>query len=147
MTKNYYSVTAKFGHVGRNNYILKTIPVKAFSAKDAADKARWTGRVKHHDKNAIIEVNRISEAEFDRLMQEKRNDKYFDCGSIQEQRMYCSDIYSEIIREADEDDLFDRVDKRKARFNRNLKRNKAIVKDFNLMARCYCNSFYSTATV
>ena len=147
MTKKHYSVTAKFGHVGRNNYIIKTIPVKAFDAKEAAEKARWTGRVKHHDKNAILEVKEISENEFEQLMEAKRNDNYFNCCSIQEQRLYCDDIYSDVIREEFDDDSFDRVDKRRARFNRNVKRNKAIVRDYNLIARTYCNSFYSTATV
>ena len=56
--------------------------------------------------------------------------------------MYCDDIYSDVIREEFDDDSFDRVDKRRARFNRNVKRNKAIVRDYNLIARSYCNLIF-----
>ena len=52
----HYLVKAQFGHVGRNNYIIKTIPVYAEDGKEAAYKVRWMGRVKHNRINVNLKV-------------------------------------------------------------------------------------------
>ena len=43
----YYNVTAKCGHVGRENYIPISFAVKAQSAKEASKRVRNFPRVKH----------------------------------------------------------------------------------------------------
>ena len=93
----HYLVKAQFGHVGRNNYIIKTIPVYAEDGKDAAYKVRWMGRVKHNRKDAIIEVRECTLEEY--LEQKEINacDPYFSAHSKQEQVALCEDIVDQII--------------------------------------------------
>ncbi len=52
----YFIVTAKCGHVGRDNYIPIDFAVKAESASKAASYARDLPRVKHDHKDAILSV-------------------------------------------------------------------------------------------
>jgi len=84
---NFYEVTAKCGHVGRNHYCLKRFYVKAPDGRCAAKKVREIGRVKHHHKDAIRAVVEISEAEYFAGRQANKNDPYFNSSSVQEQRM------------------------------------------------------------
>ena len=56
----YYAVDAKCGHVGINNYIIVKFAVAANSGKEAALKTRFFPRVKHHQKDAIINVKEIN---------------------------------------------------------------------------------------
>lgn len=93
----YFDVKAKCGHVGMNNYIVKSFAVVADNGKEAAEKCRWFPRVKHHYKDAIISVVKISKDEFDKIIEEHRRDPFFTCASVQEQKMLC-DLTSEIIR-------------------------------------------------
>ena len=81
----HYLVKAQFGHVGRNNYIIKTIPVYAEDGKEAAYKVRWMGRVKHDRKDAIIEVRKCSLEEYLTQKEINNNDPYFSARSKQEQ--------------------------------------------------------------
>ena len=93
----HYLVKAQFGHVGRNNYIIKTIPVYAEDGKDAAYKVRWMGRVKHNRKDAIIEVKKCSLEEYLEQKEINANDPYFSVHSKQEQEALCKDIVDQII--------------------------------------------------
>ena len=93
----YYSVTAQFGHVGRGKYIPKTVPVRAEDGKDAAEKVRWMPRVKHHKKDAILCVKKISKEEYQELKIVKKNDPYFTVGSKQEQARLCPDLANYIV--------------------------------------------------
>lgn len=95
--ENYYSVTAQFGHVGRNNAIIKTVPVKAQDGKEAAYKVRWMPRVKHNKKDAILSVQKISKDEYFDLRENISNDPYFHVSSKQEQKTLCENIQNEII--------------------------------------------------
>lgn len=95
--ENYYSVTAQFGHVGRDNCILKTISIKAETAKHAAYKVRWMSRVKHHRKDAIVNVKKITFDEYLEIQQINRKDPYFLVTSRQEQRELCGDLTAKII--------------------------------------------------
>lgn len=90
-----YKVTAKCGHVGRNFFVIKDFPIKASNGKEAAKIARNIPRVKHHHKDAILNVNEISVEEYERLIVENNNDPYFHCVNVQEQRQYEEVIYSE----------------------------------------------------
>lgn len=93
----HYAVTAQFGHVGRGKYIPKTIPVYAENGREAAEKVRWMPRVKHHRKDAIIDVRKISEEEYLELKEINKNDPYFKVGSKQEQEKLCNNIEEAVI--------------------------------------------------
>ena len=92
-----YAVTAQFGHVGRGKYIPKTIPVYAENGREAAEKVRWMPRVKHHRKDAIIDVRKISEEEYLELKEINKKDPYFKVGSKQEQEKLCYNIEEAVI--------------------------------------------------
>ena len=93
-----YEVIAKCGHVGRNQYVLKTIPVIAASGVEAAAKIRKLPRVKHDHPDAIREVRIIDAPRYWELTKAYQDDPYFKCRSIQEQRALCGDmeLYDEI---------------------------------------------------
>lgn len=93
----HYLVKAQFGHVGRNNYIIKTIPVYAEDGKEAAYKVRWMGRVKHNRKDAIIEVRKCTLEEYLEQKEINARDPYFSVHSKQEQVALCEDIVDQII--------------------------------------------------
>lgn len=121
----HFLVTAQFGHVGRNNYIIKTIPVYAENGREAAYKVRWMGRVKHNRKDAIIDVKKCS---FDEFLKQKHindSDLYFTVHSKQEQNQLCKEI-SELIISYDK--VISKPDKTK-RINKikyKMKKNKII---------------------
>ena len=97
----YYKVTAKCGHVGKNNFINKDFYVKADSGKDAANKIRWTPRVKHHHKYAIRMVEEITYQEYIIGKKIMQSDKYFQVKNSTEQRI-CGcvkqeDVYPEEV--------------------------------------------------
>lgn len=87
--QNYYKVNAKCGHVGRENYVIKTFAIKAESGKLAAAIVRNWPRVKHHHKDAIMSVVRIDFDEYSQIIETNMLDPYFSCVNVQEQRMYC----------------------------------------------------------
>lgn len=93
-----YEVIAKCGHVGRNQYVLKTIPVIATSGVEAAAMIRELPRVKHDHPDAIREVRIIDAPRYWELTKVYQDDPYFKCRSIQEQRALCGDmeLYDEI---------------------------------------------------
>ena len=93
----HYAVTAQFGHVGRGRYIPKTIPVYAENGREAAERVRWMPRVKHHRKDAIIDVRKISEEEYLELKEINKSDPYFTAGSRQEQEKLCFNIDESVI--------------------------------------------------
>ena len=126
MNKKYFAVTAKCGHVGRNNYIIKTIAIIADNAKEAAKIARWTGRVKHNDKKAIIQVINISYEEYLELVKQMNNDAYFNCKNIQEQRCYCDDINKSVYQEENKQEREELKSKRKNRVKRKMDINKFV---------------------
>ena len=121
----HYAVTAQFGHVGRGKYLPKTIAILAKSGEEAAEKVRWMPRVKHHKKDAIIDVKKISEEEYQKLKEENRNDPYFQAGSRQEQNQLCSDI-NELVIEYEKPDLKKRKIERDNKVKFKIKKNKLI---------------------
>lgn len=144
MTKNTYAVTVRFGHVGRTKCIIKTIPVTAEDGKAAAEKARWTKRVKHHAKDAILSVTKITEEQYNLLEEIVKNDPYFRCSNVQEQRELCEGIENEVeyMRE-DEIDIQELKDIRKNKINFKKRKNKALVNDAYRAMRNYrlCMSY------
>lgn len=98
MKTNYYAVTAMCGHVGRNNYIAITFPINAEDGKEAAEIARWIPRVKHHVKEAILDVRKINFEEYQKLSKINNSDYYLKACSRQEQNLYCDDIEERTVR-------------------------------------------------
>ena len=81
----YCKVFVKCGHVGINNCINVWMPVEAENRKEAASIARWLPRVKHHHKDAIIDVVKIDKDEYDELVELNSKDPYLNCHSVQDQ--------------------------------------------------------------
>lgn len=134
---DYYSVTAKFGHVGRNNYIYKTIPFKAESAKDAAYTVRWMPRVKHHCKDAIKETKRITESEYLLLVEEHKEDPYFKVRSKQEQRKLCPQITDEVQHNTEHISKKELLEQRKERIKYTRMKNQIIISEAMIQSRHY----------
>lgn len=86
MSKHYYAVKCKCGHVGRSCYVLVTFGVVAESGKEAARIAKAIPRCKHHHKDCIREVTKISYEEFLEINATNNENPYLKCSSIQEQR-------------------------------------------------------------
>ena len=96
MTKKYYVVQAKCGHVGRGKYIVKEFPIRAFSRSEAAEIARQKPRVKHDYKDAIVDVEEVSREEYMVSLQLYESDPFMKSKSIQEQRYSCGNMIDEI---------------------------------------------------
>lgn len=95
----YFMVIAKCGHVGKNNYYKGTLFFKAENAKDAAKRARECPRVKHDQKEAILSVKEIDNDFFEAGRKQHNANHYFTCVTVQEQRMYLSEIEDNIFQE------------------------------------------------
>ena len=102
--KNYYVVYAKCGHVGRFNHIVKAFPIRAASPSEAALIAREKPRVKHNRKDAIVSVKEVTKKDYKKFLANFRADPFFRCKCIQDQRLYCPDIYNEIETDKEEPD-------------------------------------------
>lgn len=95
----YFMVTAKCGHVGKNNYYKCTLFLKAENGRAAAKIARDCPRVKHDQKDAILSVTEIDSIVFEAGRELNHSIHYFTCESIQEQRMYFSEIEDNVFTE------------------------------------------------
>ena len=84
--KYMYSVLTKCGHVGRDRYMPINFAVVASSKKEAARVAREIPRVKHHHKDAILEVRQISLNDFNRLNELNNEDPYLKIKSKYQQK-------------------------------------------------------------
>ncbi len=87
-----YEVEAKFGHVGKNRFVIKSVPVNAVSGAEAAAAVRNMPRVKHHHPDAIRQVRVVDAPRYWELVEIHEADPYFRCQSIQEQRVLCPDL-------------------------------------------------------
>ena len=82
MKNKFYAVVTKCGHVGNGKYREVTFPINADSGTEAAEIARWIPRVKHHKKDAIINVTEISYDYYIELLEINNNDPYLQCKNI-----------------------------------------------------------------
>lgn len=96
--ERFYNVKAKCGHVGQNKFIPIEFAVCAESGKEAARITRYFPRVKHHQKDAILDVREITQDEYRFLRHQNGTDPYLHCRNIQEQRMFGT-IYDRIVEE------------------------------------------------
>ena len=105
-SKKYYAVECKCGHTGsRQFYIPVKFPIVAANGREAAQKARWIPRCKHHHKDCVLSVEEIAFEEYQFLVIANQNDPYLRCSSIQEQQMY--DLSDRLVVDThyiDEDD-------------------------------------------
>lgn len=85
---NYYRVVTKCGHVGKGRYIIKDFYVMANDGKKAALKVRWFPRVKHHWKDAIEAVYKITDDEYRIGVFKTHTDLYFQMKNSTEQRIF-----------------------------------------------------------
>ena len=95
----FYKVTAKCGHVGKHYYLPIEFAIYAENGKMAAKIARNKSRVKHHQKDAILNVKEIDYLEYLELLEQNKNNPYLNSHSIQEQRNKCKDLPNQIIEE------------------------------------------------
>ncbi len=100
MTKKYYVVQAKCGHVGRGKYVIKDFPVRAYSREEAANIVRQRPRVKHDYKDAILYVEEITDEEYNIVLNDYINDPFISCKCIQDQRFSCGDMLNQIFYES-----------------------------------------------
>lgn len=96
-----YEVTAKCGHVGRNKYVVKSFAVVAENGREAAHIVRHMPRVKHHRKDAILNVTAIDDERYFKIKADNEKDPYFRCSCKQEQELFClgMEIYPETKEE------------------------------------------------
>ena len=86
MTKRYFKVEAKCGHVGHGKCIWITFATAADNGKEAARKVRDFKRVKHDHKDAIRSTTEIDFEEFIAIKAANDADPYLHCKNVQEQR-------------------------------------------------------------
>lgn len=114
----YFMVTAKCGHVGKNNYYKGNLYIKAESGKEAARIARNIPRVKHDRKDAILDVQKIDFEAFETGRLNNHKIHYYTCENRQEQNEYLYEIEDNIY---EEESISDDVQK-KYRKNHSLKK-------------------------
>lgn len=95
----YYMVIAKCGHVGKNNYFKGVLFFKAENGKEAAFLARKCPRVKHDQKDAILEVSEIDFASYENGRRQQRSSHYYTSENVQEQRGFYSEIEQNVFME------------------------------------------------
>lgn len=93
---NYFLVTVRCGHVGRNKFIPVTFPVFAASGKEAASIGRNMPRAKHHAKDCVISVENVTADQFYEIQKANDSDPYLKCTNRQEQQLYLDDIYPRV---------------------------------------------------
>ena len=109
---NYYLVIAKCGHVGRHNYIIKEFYVKAETGEDAAAIVRAKPRVKHHRKDAIQSVKKISYEAYLQGLKDMNDDDYFKVHNKQQQIKCCAVDELEVMREIPKEPDYKKTHKR-----------------------------------
>ena len=135
MTQRYYLVQAKCGHVGKGKFIVKDFPVEALSKSEAAKIVRYMPRVKHDQKDAIMDVVEIDYETFILKQDIFENDPYMNCKSIQDQRFMCGSMVDEIQYEVRLNKKFYEYDKYERRERIAYKRQK--MKEKYDLGLCY----------
>lgn len=92
----FYEVTAKCGHVGREQFYMGMFYVRAENGREAAMLVRQKPRVKHNHKDAILSLSSISYSEYLTGKAAYKANPYFSCKSKQEQRIYEDEISADI---------------------------------------------------
>lgn len=101
---SFYKVECIGGHVGQKRGIILELPIFAQNGREAAKIARYTPRIKHDAKNAILNVTKISYSEFIELKRKNKKNPYFHCTNRQMQREFEEDL--DIIDIEEEEQLY-----------------------------------------
>lgn len=126
----YFKVIVKCGHVGKHNYYKGTLFLKAESAKDSARIARNVPRVKHDQKDAILDVKEIDFSTFEEGRKSNHLLHYYKCENVQEQRIYFPEIADNIFIE---EKTFD--ERRKNSKKHSLRNDYNFDPDYDLMQK------------
>jgi hypothetical protein len=95
----FFEVTAKCGHVGRGQFYTGLFYVRAEDGSAVAAIVRMMPRVKHDHKNAILAVIKVDYTAFRTGQLLHRANPYFNCHSVQEQRLRLAEIADGIQEE------------------------------------------------
>ncbi len=102
---DYYVVSAKCGHVGKNNYYRGKFYVYAENGSEAASVVRNRPRVKHDHKNAILDIKRITFEEYIKGYIEESHKPYYMCTNKQQQLDNWDNIKEDVYPEVAEDSI------------------------------------------
>ncbi|MCD4827450.1 MAG: leucine-rich repeat domain-containing protein [Acholeplasmataceae bacterium] len=94
-----YIVTVKGGHVGRTHYIPLNFAISATSKKEAARRAREIPRVKHHHKDAILDVRAVTNEEYKKQIEINSKDPFLKVKSKRQQKEIKDIVDSRKIQE------------------------------------------------
>lgn len=128
---NYYLVTTKCGHVGKNHYIEITFPVIAETGRDAAKIARQFPRVKHHHWDAIKNCQKVSKILYDKQVIANRNDPYLKIRTKREQNEISNLIESRMVTDNHQEELM----------NQNKKSSRPNLKYQAEKYKCSCEDY------
>ena len=95
MEQNYYLVEAMCGHVGKRRYIPIKFAIIAENGKEAAKIARNIPRVKHDNKYAILQVEKVNYDTFQNQVNKNKEDQYLNWRDCR----YCETFNQEDIQE------------------------------------------------
>lgn len=101
----YFKVIAKCGHVGKSRYYAGAFFEAADNGKEAARIVRNRARVKHNQKDAILELYEISHADYTQGRRVKRNNPYFNSNNSYERCLHWDAIAGSVFSEIDDSDL------------------------------------------
>lgn len=103
----YFKVVAKCGHVGKGMYYPCEFYVNVANGKEAAALVREFKRVKHHNKNAILSVDKVTEDQYLAGLTNYNDNPYFYCRNRQQQLPYMDEIRKKVIdeRKFEDDDI------------------------------------------
>lgn len=99
MQKSYFIVTAKCGHVGKNNYIEIDFPVFSTDGKAAAQHVKELPRVKHDHKDVIINVVAVDYERYYEQLNINRQDPYLNVTNKQDQKRLIPSLHKRVKRE------------------------------------------------
>ena len=85
MTKKYYKVIAKCGHVGKRRYVPIAFAIKANSRHEASQLVRTFPRVKKQLDDAIISCENISKRQYKDLRRTNNQNPYLRCKTHKDQ--------------------------------------------------------------
>lgn len=124
----YFKVAAKCGHVKRNKFTPKSFYIKAKNGKEAAKIARDCPRVKHHQKDAIQSVEKISLEEYLLGKKAMMNDLFFKIHNSSEQKRLYTTMDIEIYKEPEKRKYKTKRDGQNLRYKSLLKETDKILK-------------------
>lgn len=97
----YFEIVAKCGHVGKGFYYEGHLFIKGHDEIEVAKRVKNYARVKKNHKDYILDSNEIGYEEYIIGLESMRNDPYFTCKNIRDQKE-CYDVIKQSIKEETE---------------------------------------------